>query len=123
MTEILLALGSNYEQKRNMRKAKMLLREAFGDSLRFTEDMWTEPIGIDSDRFLNCLGTAKTTLSQAELTDLLKLTERICGDTAELRRRNIIVMDIDLLRFGQTKLHAADWQRAYISRLIKSFDI
>jgi len=119
----LFALGSNHGQVENMQRAKTLLRRALGDSLRFSEDLWTEPIGIISDRFLNCLGAAKTTLSQVELTALFKQTELDCGNTAELRRRNIIEMDIDLLRFGQAKSHTADWQRDYIRKLIKTFDI
>lgn len=94
-----------------------MLRDVLGDSLRFTESLWTEPVGITSDNFLNCLGTVETTLSQDELTAMLKQTERSCGDTPELRRRNMIGMDIDLLLYGGVKLHPSDWQRGYVRTL------
>lgn len=123
MTDIIVALGCNRNSQLSMLKARLMLRGLLGDSLRFTESLWTEPEGMSSGRFLNCLAAAKTTLSQEELTASLKRIERACGNTAELRQRNIIVMDIDLLQYGQIKLHASDWQRGYIKTLIKSLAI
>jgi len=120
MNTIVFALGSNHNQKDNMLKAKRLLAQAFGDSLRLSEELWTEPIGIDSDLFLNCAGTASTALSKEDTVALMKSIERSCGNTRELRRRGIIEMDADLLQFGGERLHPGDWQRGYIKTLLNS---
>lgn len=117
---MIFALGSNHNQKDNMAKAKSLLAEAFGDSLKFSKELWTKPIGIDTDLFLNCAGTASTALSKDEAVALMKETERSCGNTEELRRLGIVEMDIDLLQFGGAKYHQDDWQRDYIKTLIKN---
>lgn len=117
MNSLILALGSNHNQKGNMAKAKSLLAEAFGDNIKFSDEMWTKPIGIDSDLFLNCVGTASTALSKDEAVALMKSAECACGNTEELRRSGIVEMDVDLLQFGGTKYHQDDWQRDYIKTL------
>lgn len=122
MYNAIIALGSNHNQQENMARAKNLLAEVFGSTLRFSSDQWTQPIGIASDMFLNCVGIAKTAYSEAEMVSKLKQIEGICGNTKELRQHNIIEMDIDLLQLNDTKYHLSDWQRVYIKELLSDLN-
>lgn len=116
MTEITLSLGSNHEAAKQMTEARTLLREVFADIV-FSSDLQTEPVGIRSAPFLNCMAWATTDLCEADVKARLKEIEARCGNRASLRRRNIVVMDIDLLAYGSKKLKPADWQREYVLRL------
>lgn len=120
MAKIIVALGSNHNQEENIKKAMLRLSAAFDGQIRFTDSLWTKPIGMVSDMFLNCLGFAETDMTQNEVTALLKQTERLCGNTEALRRENIIEMDIDLLMFGDVKLKPSDWQREYVKALLNN---
>lgn len=122
MYNVIIALGSNHNQQENMAKAKSLLTEVFGSTLRFSLDQWTQPIDITSDKFLNCVGVAKTACSEAEMVSKLKQIESLCGNTKQLRMSNIIEMDIDLLQLGNTKYHPQDWQREYIKDLLSDLN-
>jgi len=50
----------------------------------------------------------------------LKYIERCIGRTAENSMKGIIAIDIDILKFNDTRLHTGDWQRDYIQKLIKN---
>ena len=52
--KLLIALGTNVNQKQNIQKAMDLLRKTWHDIL-FTNLKWTKPIGMDTDLFCNCL--------------------------------------------------------------------
>lgn len=119
MNRIIIALGSNHNQQENMLKAQGLLLSMVDCEMNFTESLQTEPVGIVSPSFLNCLGFARTSLLKAETVDLLKRIECLCGNTSDLRKCNIIEMDIDLLLFGEEKLHTDDWQRDYVKTLMQ----
>lgn len=117
MKEIIIALGSNHDQQLNIAAAQRKLKSVI-IGIRFSRALWTEPIGIDSDKFLNCLGFAQTTLHEGEIVSLLKSTEQACGNTTELRKSGRIVIDIDLLLYGEKQLRQSDWQREYIKTLL-----
>ncbi|MGI6224272.1 MAG: 2-amino-4-hydroxy-6-hydroxymethyldihydropteridine diphosphokinase [Prevotella sp.] len=121
MRRIIIAMGSNHQQQTHLDMARKLLRDAFPD-VSFTEAIWTEPIGIISDRYLNGLAVAATMLNEEETTAKLKEIERLCGDTHLLRQRNIVNMDLDLLSFGAKRRHEGDWDRPYIKRLLQCLD-
>ena len=63
---ILMALGSNHEQEKNVAFAMKRLHSFF-PSISFSRMLWTEPIGIASDRFVNALALADTEKEQEEL--------------------------------------------------------
>ena len=50
----IIALGSNHNQEENISKAQTLLKQRF-KNVKFSDKQWTEPIGITSDKFLNCI--------------------------------------------------------------------
>ena len=39
------------------------------------------------------------------------------------RKNGVIVIDIDLLRFGDKKLHKDDWERPYIRQLLEEMNL
>lgn len=119
--EIVIALGTNENQETNMRTAKQLLRQLFSD-IEFTKSIWTKPIGMQSERFLNCLAIAHTKHREPQISSALKRIEIRCGNTRALRTVNIVRMDIDILLFDHQRLHEKDWKRSYIKNLMKEID-
>lgn len=114
---IILALGSNTQQHLHIDMAQAMLRELLGQ-IEFTQKLWTAPIDIYSDKFINCLGMASTTLALDELNRRCKQIEALCGDNRADRRQGIVRMDIDILLYGSQRLHESDWDRSYIRDLM-----
>ena len=124
MTEprrIIIAMGSNHQQQSHIDMAREFLRDAFL-GVCFSDMLWTEPIGVASDKFLNGLAVTFTPLDEAATTALLKDIERHCGDSPALRRCNIVNMGLDLLCFDGERRHDGDWERPYIKTLMKCLD-
>lgn len=119
--KLLIALGTNVNQKQNIQKAMDLLRKTWHDIL-FTKLKWTKPIGMDTDLFYNCLAYAKVDEDLSHVQQILKNIEKACGNTEADRAHQKIQMDIDILMFGTRKLHEQDWQRSYIQELIQEID-
>ena len=119
---VILALGTNVNQERNMRQVRRLLADTW-PNIKFTTPKWTQPIGMASDLFYNCMAYTKVEESLEELTEKVKIMERICGDTRAERLLNRIQMDIDILLYGDNKLHIDDWQRDYIQELMNEIDL
>lgn len=117
-TKVIVALGTNSGQEEHMTLAKERLLTVL-DSCRFTPSLWTEPLGIVSDRFLNAVATGSTALTQEELQQQLKAIERILGDTREQRQQGVVCMDIDLLQYGDERLKKEDWKRPYVQELVQ----
>lgn len=113
-TRVILALGSNTRQETSMEEAQRLLRELLPDIV-FSRCMWTEPIGIRSEMFLNCMAQACTTLNLAQLKAAIKDIEQAIGDRN--KATNTIPMDIDLMQYGSRRFKEDDWKREYIVKL------
>lgn len=120
--QVILALGTNVNQERNMKQVRQLLADTWPD-MKFTTPKWTQPIGMPSALFYNCLAYTAVEESLEELTEKVKSMERICGDTRAERSLNCIQMDIDILLYGDNKLHKDDWQRDYIQELMNEIDL
>lgn len=119
--QVILALGTNVNQERNMKQVRQLLADTWPD-MKFTTPKWTQPIGMTSALFYNCLAYTEVEESLEELTEKVKNMERICGNTGAERSLNRIQMDIDILLYGDKKLHKDDWQRDYIQELMNEID-
>ncbi|HIW44351.1 MAG TPA: 2-amino-4-hydroxy-6-hydroxymethyldihydropteridine diphosphokinase [Candidatus Prevotella stercoripullorum] len=117
--ELILSLGSNCDQEESMSAAKEKLRSMFGDDITFSECVWTEPIGIESDKFLNCLAFTHTSHKLEYVSKAVKHIERGCGNRKRARTSNIVKMDIDILKYANQILHESDWSRKYITELMK----
>lgn len=118
---VILALGTNVNQERNMKQVRQLLVDNWPD-MKFTTPKWTQPIGMASDLFYNCLTYTEVEESLEELTEKVKNMERICGNTRAERSLNRIQMDIDILLYGDNKLHIDDWQRDYVQELMNEIE-
>lgn len=114
---VTVALGSNYQARDAINKGIALLGEHLTE-MSVSSVLETAPIGITSGSFLNCVATGFTDLSADQLIDLLKQTEYRCGDRKSLRRKHIILLDIDLLEYDGIRHHTADWERDYIQALV-----
>jgi 2-amino-4-hydroxy-6-hydroxymethyldihydropteridine diphosphokinase len=116
--KLLLCLGSNFDQEENIAKARKLLCNIFGD-IAFSQNLWTTPIGKGTSLYLNCLAITETTMDRDELNTLLKQTERSLGRTQTEKEKNIVRIDIDILRYDKQKLHPEDWERYYVKQLLQ----
>lgn len=114
----IIAIGSNYEQDHNVDEASARLKLILSD-VRCSKRLWTEPIGIVSDKFLNRVISGYTLLPLEQLTDTLKTIEQECGRSEKSQRHGVIPMDIDILEFDGNRLHEDDWSREYIKELSK----
>lgn len=112
--DVIIALGSNTNPRRNMERAMAALRGVMPDIV-FTELVETEPVGMKSSRFLNCMARATAAVTLEQLTRCVKDIERMLGDDGH--GSNVVNMDIDILLYGDRKFHTADWERDYIKRL------
>lgn len=118
-TAVVLALGSNNEQRKNISACKRMLEQYF-PGIVFTRQLWTDPIGMVSPKFLNCLACFSTTHTLYQLQVAIRNIEGRCGNRKALRTRSIISIDVDILLYGDKKLHEADWERPYVKELMES---
>lgn len=119
---IIISIGSNTEQKKYIKQAKGLLDKYFHD-IKYSSSIWTNPIEIKSDQFLNCIGITETTLSLNDITNILKDIEISCDSSHKEHKMGIVKLDLDLLSYGDVKYHIDDWNRPYIRNLLEEFDI
>ncbi len=115
---IIIGMGSNHQAPEAIRQAKALIERQFGQ-VSYSHEAYTKPIGIPSADFLNCLFAIHSDESVEAVNEKLKAIERACGNTPELRKKNIVVMDLDILLYEDQQLHAKDWQRPYVTEMIK----
>lgn len=74
--KVILCLGSNTDCEANLKSAASLLRAYFG-SIRFSEAIYTEPIGLpDSGLFLNQVAVVGTNASLEEVRRAVKAMEK-----------------------------------------------
>ncbi len=117
MKRIIIGMGSNHQAPEATRKAKKLIERAFGEAV-YSHEAYTKAVGIPSDDFLNCLFAIHTDESAEAVDAKLKAIERACGNTPDLRAKNIVVMDLDILLYADQRLHTKDWQRPYVTEMI-----
>jgi len=106
----IITLGSNCHQEQNIHKAQIRLRQTF-PGINFTKEEWTEPIGIVSDRFLNCMGSFETSYPLEYIQTCLKEIEIELGDSHENHQQGIVLIDLDLICYGDKKFKEVIWQK------------
>ncbi len=123
MNRILLTLGSNTFAKTNIDKAKRMLTFLFPDII-FSEPILTEP---EDDRysylFRNVLAVVNTDMSPEEVISKIKQTERAVGRTPRDKYVGKMVIDIDLVKYGDTILRPKDYEREYVQHLLATMDL
>lgn len=106
--KITLAIGSNILQQKNIDEAQSRLRHLL-PGIVFGEAVWTTPIGIQSDRFLNLLAYADTPLSLDHLQEALKAIEREMGDSHENHQQGRVIIDLDLAEYDGRTVKEVVW--------------
>ena len=106
--KITISLGSNTEQEQHMEEAIERLKTVFSD-ITFTQPQWTEPIGVVSDRYLNCLANFTTSLPLQQLVQQLKDVETAMGDTHENHKQGIVLIDLDVIKYGDKEVKKIAW--------------
>ncbi|MBQ9637809.1 MAG: 2-amino-4-hydroxy-6-hydroxymethyldihydropteridine diphosphokinase [Prevotella sp.] len=119
--EIVIAIGTNTNQEISMFLAKQLLEQLL-KGIKFTEELWTLPVDIKSDRFLNCLAIGHTTHGAPQIKNALRRIENRCGDSKTARANGSVKMDIDILLYDGQRMHEKDWERPYIQTLMKEVE-
>lgn len=104
-----ISLGSNTRQQDNISKAKTLLRAAYPD-ITFTPEVWTDPVGVPTDRYLNCLGRFHASGGKEKVAESLRLIERKMGDSHANHLRHVVLIDLDLISYGSQKLRKIVWK-------------
>lgn len=115
--KIIICIGSNYEQVSHVKKAKKMLLDKF-PSIVFSPELWTKPIGMESDDFLNLLAVTNTQLPLGEVEATLKEIENECGRKVFDKANGVVKIDLDILMYDRLRLHERDWQRMYIKKLL-----
>lgn len=106
--KITLAIGSNILQQKNIDEAQSRLRHLL-PGIVFGEAVWTTPIGIQSDRFLNLLAYADTPLSLDHLQEALKAIEREMGDSHENHQQGHVIIDLDVAEYDGRIVKEVVW--------------
>lgn len=117
LVPFVIAIGSNVEQTRNIEKAKEKLN-ALLPTVHYTHALYTKPIDIQSDKFLNLLAWGETDISLSEIEKYIKEIEMHCGSVKEQKQQGIVALDLDILLFDKMRLHEKDWKREYIQILM-----
>lgn len=119
---LIISIGSNFNQRENIDFAKKQLAAILAGEVAFSEEIWTEPVGIVSDKFINCLCVSTTSHTLMQTRNAFKRIEKTCGRTRKNDKLNRIPLDIDILMYGGEQYHTDDWNRPYIKRLMDDFD-
>lgn len=119
---IIISIGSNFNQKVNIDFAKRQLATVLENDIVFSKEIWTMPVGIESDKFINCICVSSTNHTFTQMKNAFKHIEKQCGRSKKNNRENIIPLDIDILMYGDEKFHNDDWSREYIKKLIGDFE-
>lgn len=118
MSTILLSIGSNTFAKTNIDKAKRMLTRLFPEII-FSQAILTEPEEEKySYLFRNVLAKAETQMTPEEVIDKIKQTERAVGRSPKDKYLGKVIIDIDLIQYGNEILRPGDFERNYVQQLL-----
>ena len=118
-----ISIGANTDRAIQMMRARSFLTKEI-ESIRFTRMVTMHAYDKPKEElfYSNMLATFNTGLDEQSLVTLLKNAEIELGDSTELRKRGIVMMDLDLLQYDKEKHHIDDWQRAYVKQLMEELE-
>lgn len=122
--KVILSIGCNHNHTNQIHHAKEYLSKMF-PGITFSDAILNPAIGkpADAPPYSNMLARFTTSLSEVALKEELKKAEELLGDTPEKRGKGTIMMDLDILQYGNEKRHLPDWERSYIKKLLRIFPI
>jgi 2-amino-4-hydroxy-6-hydroxymethyldihydropteridine diphosphokinase len=123
MSTILLSIGSNTFAKTNIDKAKRMLAYLF-PNIVFSDPILSEPED-DNLKYLfrNILGYCTTYMNLEQVIEKVKLIERAVGRTPKDKYQGKVIIDIDILKYGDEVIRPQDLEREYIQQLLAIFEL
>lgn len=119
MNNVIISLGSNLPNAdKVLDRAEHVMRLWFRD-VQFSARLLNPAIGLPKGvhDFTNQLAFIRTGLSQHDILSLCKNLEHMLGNTKEKRSRHEIVIDADLVEYGNIILKPKDAGREYYVKL------
>lgn len=118
MRKILISIGTNTQAPYNMNRAKSILQSYF-PTIQFTIEIENKPFGQNYKQwFLNTLGYFKSDLSKNEIISRCKNIEKTMGRLVEHKSEGKVIIDIDLIQWGDEIIKPNDFKRSYIIDLL-----
>ncbi len=109
-----ISLGSNVSAA-YIRLARTYLEGLFPGIL-FGQEVYTLPVGLSNPAyFTNQTACFTTVLAPEEIRPVLKHLERRSGRSAAEVSREIIRLDVDLVKYDDRVLKAEEWRRLFLS--------
>lgn len=96
-----------------MSRAQEVLKQNF-PGITFSKIITSPDDTNEGAPYSNCIAKGNTDLSESELCHTLKAIERQLGRTDS----KLVMMDLDLLQYNDTRHHLSDWERPYIKALL-----
>ncbi len=112
MTTVIISISSNHIQAAHLQWAAQWLSTLLSDA-KYSHTLWTADVKGSGLMYMNRLVTGTTDLSPDALLSLLKAAEQRCHRSA-----GRVTLDLDLMQYGQQRMHLHDWPRPYIQQLI-----
>lgn len=100
MPRVYLGVGSNLEPGKHLRLAVRELRRRFG-TLDVSPVYRSAAVGFEGRDFLNLVVGLDTSLSPAELVEVIESIHRLAGRERGRERNVSRTLDIDLLTYGE----------------------
>lgn len=111
---VYIGLGSNTSDRIERINHAFDWLSSWLDDIRFSSIYPTEPEGDDAwNEYVNAVACGKTDLTVEKITAILKCYETANGRTAELKKKDIITIDLDLVIDGDTVIRDRDLKRYY----------
>jgi 2-amino-4-hydroxy-6-hydroxymethyldihydropteridine diphosphokinase len=121
MFTVLLSIGSNTFARTNIDKAKRMLAHTFPDIV-FSQPVLTEPHDTRYVfPFRNILARFESELTPAELVPKIKMIETAVGRTPRDKYLGRVIIDIDLIKYGDEIIREADYEQEYVQQLLETF--
>ncbi len=101
-----------------MNRAKSILKSYF-PTIQFTINIENKPFGENYKHwFLNTLGYFKSDLSKNEIISHCKHIEKTMGRLVEHKLEGKVIIDIDLIQWGDEIIKPDDFKRSYVIDLL-----
>lgn len=118
MHKVLICIGSNTQSRYNMNRVKSILKSYF-PTIQFTINIENKPFGENYKHwFLNTLGYFKSDLSKNEIISHCKHIEKTMGRLVEHKSEGKVIIDIDLIQWGDEIIKPDDFKRSYVIDLL-----
>lgn len=122
MYKIILSLGSNNYSKLNIDKAKRMLSFTFPE-IRFSSSIISLPDDeVSTMPFRNMIGVFSDDIPIKDLMRKLKEIEFAIGRQPKDKEIGKVVIDIDLLQYGDVFIREEDFNKEYIQTLINEIN-